>query len=295
MAMQRRAFLASLMTVPVAGCVKTRINQSGRKPLGLVELTVAQELKRGYFDTLRRVAGMGYTHFGFRLASYDPNDTSELAPAVKAEMVRDAGLEVGVVRYGQGRSFAEQAEAAAMIGAKMIAFSAAPVFYRGSQLGVTTRTAFDAWLPELGIMAAIARSNGIDLLYHNHWWDHRPLDGETPLHLVARSYSPEEIKFEIDIAWAALGGADPVSLVESLGPRVAAMHFKDVDSARGADYKRQLVAPGSGRLKYSALIPLLDAATDAIGYVEVDEPEDGLVDAASAALVIRTARGEIPE
>lgn len=289
----RRQVLATLAALPLVGCAGTGMAPATRRPLGLADMTVIRELKADYAGTLKRVAAFGYTHFGFRLASYGAGDGGELAPAEKARLVREAGLEVGVVRYGYGKGFAEQAEAAAAIGASLIALSAAPVFFKGRALGETTRAAFDAWLPDLGDMARTARSFGLTLLYHNHWWDHVPLEGETPIDIVARSYSPEEVGFEIDLAWTWLGGVDPLGLVRSLGSRVRSMHFKDVDPERGEDRMRQLVAPGSGKLDYPTLISRLDAVTNAVGYVEVDGPQDGMADAEQAARVIRRARKDI--
>lgn len=286
----RREAIAALGVLGLGACATPQTSMKSRRPLGLADLTVMKALKQDYGATVRAVAGMGYTHFGFRLSSYTPNDTSELPPAEKARLVREAGLEMGVVRYGYGSDFAEQAQQAADIGASVIAYSAAPVFFRGGEFGVTTREAFDGWLPELGQMAETARKLGLTLVYHNHWWDHVPLDGETPLEIIARSYSPSQVSFEIDLAWAWLGGADPFTLVKSLGGRVRSMHFKDVDPTRGANKMNQLVEPGVGRLDYAALLPNLDRVTDAIGYVEVDEPADGMASAASAARFLQAVR-----
>ncbi|GGB87317.1 hypothetical protein GCM10011494_02070 [Novosphingobium endophyticum] len=286
----RRAAIGALGALGVTACATPLPPVGPRRPLGLADITVLKALKQDYGATLRDVKAMGYTHFGFRLASYSPADSSELPPEQKARLVRDAGLELGVVRYGYGRGFREQAEQAAGIGASIIAYSAAPVFFRSGKLGETTREAFDGWLPELGEMAATARELGLTLVYHNHWWDHVPLGGETPLDIIARTFSPRDVGFEIDLAWTWLGGVDPLTLVTSLGPRVRSMHFKDVDPSRGDDRMKQLVEPGAGRLDYAALLPRLDAVTDAIGYVEVDAPADGMAAAASAARLILAVR-----
>lgn len=290
MNLARRQAMAAMGSLGLGACATPGAVSGSKRPLGLADLTVMQALKRDYGSTLRAVAAMGYTHFGFRLAGYSAADKSELAPEEKARLVRDAGLQVGVVRYGYGAAFAEQAQQAAAIGASIIAYSAAPVFFRSGKLGYTTRAAFEAWLPELGEMATVANKLGLTLVYHNHWWDHVPLDGETPLDLIARTYSPREVSFEIDLAWAWIGGVDPLGLVRSLGSRVRSMHFKDVDPTRGEDKMKQLVEPGAGRLDYAALLPRLDRITDAIGYVEVDSPSDGLAAAAAGARFLLAAR-----
>ena len=261
-----------------------------RRPLGLAPITVSRELAQDYAGTLRTVAAMGYTHFGIALAQMDPRMPA--GPPVRdiAAMVRDAGMEVGVVRYGFARPAEAQFADAAAIGARIAAISAAPVFFRGAKLGTATRAAFDAWLPELGKLTEAARAQGLRLAYHNHWWDHVPLDGETPLEIIARSFSPADVAFEIDLAWAKLGGRDPLALIERHGDRVVSLHFKDVAMTRGPDMFSQLVPPGEGDLDYPRLVAKLDALTQAIGYVEVDNPPDGLAAAAQSADTILKAR-----
>ena len=114
--MNRRTVLAagSLGVAALGGgCAGVPVRPAQRRPLGLADLTVIKPLAQDYAGTLRSVAAMGYTHFGFRLAGYSPADQSELPPAEKAKLIRAAGLEIGVVRYGYGRDFATQAKEAA--------------------------------------------------------------------------------------------------------------------------------------------------------------------------------------
>lgn len=279
------ASLAASSYLPVAAAPT-------RRPLGLADITVRRELAADYAGTLQQIAAMGYTHFGFRLARMSPREPEEPTASEKAAMVRDAGLAIHTVRLGLAEPAEPQMEIAAAMGAQVMAYTAAPVFFRGARMGETTRAAFDAWLPELGALARLARGHGLRLAYHNHHWDHVPLGDATPLQIIARTHSPEDVAFEIDLAWAYLGGMDPLTLVRELGPRIVALHLKDVDPARGKETSRQLVAPGEGVLDYERLLPHLDAASDALGYVEVDDPIDGL-GAAQTGLgtVLRARRG----
>lgn len=292
-AYHRRSILSGLAIAPLAASVPalaSRLRQSEEGPLGLTDLTVMKSLTQDYRATLQKVAVMGYTHFGFRLASYSSQDATELSSSEKALLVRQAGMQVGVVRYGYGRPFAEQAEAAAAIGAKIIAYSAAPIFVRGGKLGETTRAAFDAWLPELRKMAETARGFDLTLAYHNHWWDHAPLGDSTPIDILTNAFSPADLAFEIDLAWAWVGGQDPYALLSRLGKRVVSIHLKDVNPALGGDRFHQLVEPGAGRLDYPRLWPRIVRLTNAVGYVEVDNPPDGMLAAENAVKNLRGSR-----
>jgi sugar phosphate isomerase/epimerase len=262
----------------------------GRAPLGLADLTVQKYLARDYAGTLRQAAAMGYTHFGFRLAGYGPS-AAEPTPRDKAKMVRDAGLEVGVVRFPPVNMDAERQIAEAVeIGATIIAMTAAPVFLT-RRLGVATRAAFDAWLPELAALGARCRASGLRLAYHTHWWDLMPIEGgETPVDAIARQLSPGDVAFEVDLAWVWYAGVAPLDLLARLGPRVASMHLKDVDRHRGKTETDHAVVIGQGEMGYAALLPRIARLTSAIGYVEVDAPADGLAAAAAGARFFRGSR-----
>lgn len=270
-----------------------------RSPLGIVEITLMRELSQDYAGTLRRLPPMGYTHFGFAMAAVGGGKPSSRQ---KADMVRDAGLEIGSARLGTfPQTFARDIDDAVSIGAKYIAMSAASVFTTGARLGVATREDFDRWLPQLADLAAKCREAGLTLCYHNHWWDVQPLaGGEAPIDIIARTLSPRDLSFEIDLAWCWYGGVPPLDLIARLGPRVKALHLKDIDRSRARpiapDAGRaeqslftgsQAVAIGEGEMGYAALLPRLRKLTSALGYIEVDRPSDGLAAAAAAAKFYR--------
>jgi sugar phosphate isomerase/epimerase len=261
----------------------------GKALLGLADITVLKELSRDYAGTLKGAAAMGYTHFGFRLASYGGGN--EPSAQDKAKMVRDAGLEVGVVRCPPIRADHDRLIAeAAGIGAKVVAMSAAPPFI-SRQLGVATRASFDAWLPELGALGAKCRAAGLTFAYHNHWWDVMPLEGgEASLDIILRNTPPGDVAIELDLAWAWYGGVAPLDLLPRLGPRVASMHLKDIDRQRGKGITDHAVVIGAGEMDYAALLPRLRRLTSAIGYVEVDSAVDGLAAAAAGARFFRDHR-----
>ncbi|QNE07330.1 sugar phosphate isomerase/epimerase family protein [Croceicoccus marinus] len=283
--------MAGVGAVGLGACAAPMANppRAGR-PLGLAQLTVAQALKDDYEGTLRRAKALGYTHFGFPLGPQSPRHGAPRDPVEVAASCRRAGLTVGTVRLAHTPDYPRQMQLAARLGAGIAAQSAADVFFTGTVPGRTTRADFERWMLRLGQMASAARDEGLRLVYHNHDWDHVPLDGLTPLELIAQRFAPGEVDFEIDLGWAAAAGVDPLALVEGLGPRVLALHLKDLDRSCSPPGCQRFVAPGEGDLDYAALMPRLDGLTDAIGYVEVDDPADGLLAAATGAATIRRAR-----
>ncbi len=294
--MNRRQLLAGCGALGLAACAGPQAGPRpsqrtlARRPLGLANLTVADALKADYDGTLRRARALGYTHFGFPLGPQSPRHETPRDPVEVAASCERAGLAVGTVRLAYSADYARQMQMAARIGAGIVAQSAADVFFTGPLPGRTTRAEFERWMERLALMAGAARDQGLRMVYHNHDWDHVPLDGLTPLELIAQRFAPGEVDFEIDLGWAAVAGVDPLALVESLGPRVLALHLKDVDRRCAPPGCPRFVAPGEGDLDYPALMPRLDRTTGAIGYVEVDEPADGMLAAARGAETIRRAR-----
>lgn len=259
---------------------------------GLADITVMKELLRDYAGTLEQVAAMGYRVMGFRLAGYAGPEKGEPTPADKARMIRAAGLEIGVVRLGvRNPDYDRDLGQAADLGAKIVALTIAPPFVSGPRLFETTRAAFDAWLPQLGALGEAARKRGLTLAYHNHSYDLLPLGGERPLDLMARTIPPEILSFEVDLAWTWYAGVAPLDLLRQLGPRVVSMHWKDIDRTRGKTANDHAVVPGSGEMNYPALLPHVVRATRATGFVEVDNPGDGLAAARQGADVIRRILG----
>lgn len=291
----RRAVLAGGAAALLAGGAPAAARQApgGAGPrFGLADITVMKALLRDYPGTLHQVAALGYRLMGFRLAGYGGPVPGEPAPADKARMVRDAGLEVGVVRLGvRSRDYDRELDLAAATGAKIAALSTAAPFISGPTMFTTTRDAFEAWLPQLAAIGEKAKARGLTFAYHNHWYDLLPLGGERPLDLMARQIPPDILSFEIDLAWTWYAGVAPLDLLRQLGPRVVSMHWKDIDRTRGKGITDHAVAPGLGEMNYPALLPHVVHATRATGYVEVDNPDDGLAAARQGAALIRKALG----
>ena len=160
--LDRRAVLAGAATV-LGGCATGLTARSNRRRLALADITLMPDLLRDYPGTLRRVAAMGYTTMGARLVGYrGVPDPGEPAPLDKERMLRDAGLELGVVRLGvRNVDYDKQLDEAAAMGARIVAMTTAPPFISGPRVRETTRTAFDAWLPQLVALGEKAKARGL--------------------------------------------------------------------------------------------------------------------------------------
>jgi sugar phosphate isomerase/epimerase len=119
---------------------------------------------------------------------------------------------------------------------------------------------------DLNQAASVAADYGIQVGYHNHYWEMRQVaGGRHALEVLADHLAPEVV-LEVDTYWALAGGADVPALLSRLGDRVVALHLKDGDGS--LDVKAQ-VALGAG------VVPVWDFVDAApalrFGVVELDD------------------------
>ena len=74
--------------------------------------------------------------------------------------------------------------------------------------------------------AAVARANGIQLGYHNHWFEYEPVENRIPVDVMLEHLDPD-VFFEVDVYWVQTAGQDPAQVVRRLGSRAPLLHVKD--------------------------------------------------------------------
>lgn len=112
--------------------------------------------------------------------------------------------------------------------------------------------------------------HGFNFFYHNHYWEFNELDGRTRFDRLLEEIN-DHVGIELDVGWAAAGGADPVALIDRLGDRLSIVHIKDVDIMT-----KTSVEVGHGDVNLEACInAAADADVDWLIY-EHDEPTDPL-------------------
>jgi sugar phosphate isomerase/epimerase len=118
---------------------------------------------------------------------------------------------------------------------------------------------------DLNAAADLAREHGVRVGYHNHAQELEITVDGTPVLEVFAAHLADDVTLEVDAYWAAVGGQDPVALLERLGDRVAAVHVKDGPVT--ADPQDQ-VAVGRGELPIREIV---GAAPRALRVIELDD------------------------
>jgi sugar phosphate isomerase/epimerase len=117
----------------------------------------------------------------------------------------------------------------------------------------------------IGNAAAAARALGLELGFHNHDAELRPLSsGRTFLDEL-----PPELFLELDLGWAWYAGVDPVTLLERTHGRCPIVHVKDLAGREGLEFRPL----GDGAVGYERIVPAaLDAGVEWL-LVEQDETD----------------------
>lgn len=112
---------------------------------------------------------------------------------------------------------------------------------------------------------------GLQLAYHNHDWEFRKVGDSTPYEVFLSQISPNLMKMELDLAWTAKAGMDPVALFKEHPGRFPLWHVKDIS----ADML-MLKPVGQGVLDFKRLFKHAKMAGLRYPFIEHDMPEDGM-------------------
>lgn len=126
---------------------------------------------------------------------------------------------------------------------------------------------------ELGRLAKQVHDKGMRLAYHNHNFELVDFNGTTGLELLFAAAGPD-LQSELDLAWVARAGLDPVVMLEKLQGHVFAVHAKDNAPKGQAEDEGGFAAVGQGVLDWPAILPAVAAAGAQWYIVEHDQPRD---------------------
>lgn len=237
MQVTRRALFASS-----AGCwTAAALAATKPRPLGINLYSIRDSLAKGVEPALARLAEIGYTQVELR-----PQNLTDWGPLLKkyklqpVHMMIESACVTGrwdVYRAGLARraamtkSPAPPADAPVPTLAQMIDLAAKNGL---ADIGISyaspeERPEPDGWeryAEQLSKAAIQCKAAGIGLYHHNHSVELAGQEGKRPIDRIAKA-SSKDVGFEIDIFWAAVGGADPAKLIRQLKGRIFSFHLKD--------------------------------------------------------------------
>ncbi|GAA2072103.1 sugar phosphate isomerase/epimerase family protein [Actinomadura alba] len=238
-----------------AGDAKRPIPPSG---IGMHLYTMRGPLAQDFEGTLAQLAAIGYATVG--VSGRHGHDAAQIRG-----MLDRTGLKAVLEHVGYGTiangGWQQALEDVRTLGGKWIVIPSLP----GSMLNPAGYREAARAFNEAGLAA---REAGLKLLFHNHEPDHRVVQGELLYDILLNETDPALVGFELDLYWAAKGGADPARLFQEHPRRFPALHVKDM--APNGDF----ADVGSGVLDFAAMFQSARRGGVKQWLVEHDRPAD---------------------
>ncbi|MFC5799920.1 sugar phosphate isomerase/epimerase family protein [Streptomyces formicae] len=237
-------------------CGRRRIPPSG---LGMHLYTMRGPLATDFKGTLARLAEIGYATVG--VSGRHGNSAAAIREMLDETRLK-AVLEHVAYTTLTGSGLPQALEDIHTLGARWAVVPSLPG-------AMHTPAGFREAAREFNRVGEAAREGGLGpLLFHNHGSDHAVVDGENLFEILLNETDPELVGFELDVYWAADGGADPRSLFVRHPRRFPALHVKDRAPDGGfADV-------GSGVLDFAAMFDTARSGGVRQWLVEHDSPAD---------------------
>lgn len=149
-------------------------------------------------------------------------------------------------------------------------------------IGLCVSSAFptEGLFDQINRAAALAKKHGMKLQYHNHNYEYTNMaDGEYRMDYVLRHVS-EEVLFEPDLGWMAIGGYDPMRALEKYQNRIEIVHLKDYYRAGAAKLDQtqpfRFRPTGYGVMDWASILPWCEEHIRPVWYVaDHDSAYDG--------------------
>ena len=256
--MNRRRFLtatcASAATIPFlrpASLFGQGSDSAYLKNIGLQLWTVRNQMADDMRATLKAVADAGYKQVELMRVL---GDVDKIVPVAKdlGMKVTSAFIDwqsVGNAEAEDAPSFDKILDNAKEVGLKFLVFGYIGKGHR------ETADHFKRHAEAANQAGEKCKDAGIQLCYHNHSFEFKPIDGTTGWDVLVEGFERELVQFELDVFWVKVGGFDPVETMRKLDGRIAQLHLKDMKKGTGTIYDE-------GQVPHEAFQELGDGTID---------------------------------
>jgi len=245
------------------------------KPIAVQLYTVREACAEDFIGTLKKIADIGYKGVEFA-------GLHGFAPQEIAKVVADLGMvtcssHCPMVTKENVNRLVDQEQA---LGNKRLVTGVG-----GDDL--KTEDGCKRAADRLNAAAELVRPFGIQIGYHNHWWEFDPKVGDRTPHEIIFSQAADDVFAEIDVYWAAMGKADPVKVIAGMTGRVPLLHIKDGPLEKGKPH----TAVGAGALDMRAIVAAADPDVLEWLIVELDDCATDMMQAVKQSYQYLTSEG----
>lgn len=115
--------------------------------------------------------------------------------------------------------------------------------------------------------AAALKTDGIQVGYHCHGGDFKPVEGEIPWEILFDN-TDSAVVMQLDIGNTLQGGADPVHYLKKYPGRATLVHLKEYDSKKKPD------AVGDGEVNWKDVLALCEELHQPVWYIIEQEEKE---------------------
>lgn len=253
------AAAAGLSTGPASATEARRCRRIPPSGIGMHLYTMRTPLATDFRGTLERLAEIGYATVG--VSGRHGHSAADIRRLLDESRLRAVLEHVGY-DIVKGAGLPQALEDIHTLGGRWIVVPSLP----GS---LHSPAGYREVAKEFNRVGLAARESGLKLLYHNHGTDHQVVDGVSLYDILLTETDPELVGFELDLYWAANGGASaPGELFVRHPRRFPALHVKDM--APNGDF----ADVGSGVLDFPAMFDTARQGGVKQWLVEHDAPAD---------------------
>ncbi len=141
---------------------------------------------------------------------------------------------------------------------------------------------FSQYLKRLKEVSKRVRAAGMELAYHNHAHEFQKVNGDYVLDTLYSVTSEEELKAEVDVAWATMEGLDVPSYLSRYTGRLPLIHLKDYVEKKGGGY--DFCPFGHGKVDAAGVLDAAVSAGVEWLVVEQDSPKGNKTPLESVAI-----------
>lgn len=244
-------------------------------PIALQLYSVRDQLEIDFYGTLKQVKEMGYD--GVELFGLNGRTAQEWKSAL-AEL----GLKVNSSHVSVNELCTDTPKTMAAYKELGCDYVAIPWMSHGANNEKLKEN-----LKTIETLAVAAKEAGMTLLYHNHDFEFKTVDGKPALDIIYETIPADLLKTEIDTCWVKFAGTEPAAYVRKYAGRSPLVHLKDFWKEEGDnEVPYELIGQDSSEKKKSTfefrpigyglqdVASLLEASKDAgADWVIVEQDE----------------------
>ncbi len=200
---------------------------------GATLYTVRNEMEKNPKETLKAIADMGYLNIevtGYADGKFYGMEPTEFKAYVTSLGLNPVSGHFGSTTFDNAETIIADAKAA---GLQYFVIPVPPMGHftydaATHTMGMKEDLAFvNNFLNEIGKKCKAA---GLQLLYHNHDFEFKEMNGVRPMDYFLENTDPEHVNFQLDLYWITKTGEDPLSYFEAYPGRFKMWHVKDMDA-----------------------------------------------------------------